>query len=212
VIAGSRIRILLVTGAVLLTVATTLDVLAGGALRQWDDRLMLGPHGLRLTEGGWFWVWRTLVWGGQFWLVGSLVGLAALWTSLRRRSPWPAVTVGVWLVVVSVVLYLLKTAFGRTAPASGVDLLYVAGKQSYPSGHAAYATSCLVVTAMLIGRTWATWAAHVLAVLVAIATVMLGYHWPTDSIAGWAFGLLCGVAGCWALSRFSERAAARPPE
>jgi membrane-associated phospholipid phosphatase len=43
---------------------------------------------------------------------------------------------------------------------------------------------------------------------VAIATVMLGYHWPTDSIAGWAFGLLCGLACCWAL----ERAAARPPE
>jgi hypothetical protein len=25
--------------------------------------------------------------------------------------------------------------------------------------------------------------------------VLLAYHWPTDSVAGWALGVLLGVAG-----------------
>jgi undecaprenyl-diphosphatase len=43
--------------------------------------------------------------------------------------------------------------------------------------------------------------AVLLAVLVATATVLLGYHWPTDAMAGWSFGLLSGVVGCEVVRR-----------
>lgn len=245
----TRRRLVVIGCLLLILIATTADVRADGLLRHWDRALMFGTeahrvphdyvaqHGLHLKSGWRFWLWRTIVWGGQYWLVASLCGAAAAVVAVRRRKPWLFVAVAAWVVGDQVAVWVFKKLMGRTFPGSGRDLLFTTS-QAYPSGHSALGASCLIVLAALVpavlqspgtapaaglgprvvawlsgpGREnrasaaaerYALTVATVLAVLVAIATVMLGYHWPTDAIAGWAYGLLIALVG-YGLVRYFE--------
>ena len=101
---------------------------------------------------------------------------------------------------------LLVTLIGRglvTAQKYGIERLrpsdqahlVVVSTPSFPSGHAAgsmivYLTMALVFT---VGTRWkwpAVTAALILTFLIGLSRLMLGVHWPTDVVGGWAFGLL----------------------
>lgn len=84
--------------------------------------------------------------------------------------------------------------------------LVIVKTQSFPSGHAAssmifYLTLALALTAHTRWLRPAAIGAVLLSLLIGTSRVMLGVHWPSDVIGGWAFGML------WVLLtlRLSER-------
>jgi undecaprenyl-diphosphatase len=89
--------------------------------------------------------------------------------------------------------------------------LVVVKTSSFPSGHATssmifYLTLALVVTRGTRWQRVAAAAAVLLSLLIGTSRVMLGVHWPSDVIGGWAFGML------WVLLtlRLAERFIADP--
>ncbi|MEU9842032.1 hypothetical protein AB0C69_22710, partial [Actinomadura sp. NPDC048032] len=137
----------------------TADVLLGGPLRHLDGRVF--ADGLPARSGAWHLGWRTVVNGGQYWLVGSFAALASLLAARRRRSKALLVKAGVWLVASELLVRGSQIALARTPPRTGHDVLFADGFLSYPSGHAANAAACLLFAAAVTGasRAW-TAAAH----------------------------------------------------
>jgi undecaprenyl-diphosphatase len=73
--------------------------------------------------------------------------------------------------------------------------LVIVKTSSFPSGHATssmifYLSLALALTAHSRRRFVAAAAAILLSLLIGTSRVMLGVHWPSDVIGGWAFGLL----------------------
>ncbi|GAA2593697.1 phosphatase PAP2 family protein [Actinomadura fulvescens] len=186
--------------AAVVAVAATVDVLAGGPLRRFDHWVF--ADGLPPRTGAWHFFWRTVVNGGQYWIVATAAALATLWVAWRHRDRGPGSVIGflaraaLWLVGAELTIRAAQVAFARTPPLAGADLLFQDGYLSYPSGHAANAAACWIFILAVLGATRRVRvAAHVLIAGVAVAVVTLGYHWPTDAIAGWALGVVLGRIG-----------------
>jgi len=132
--------------------------------------------------------------GFGFLLPATAFGLAFL---LVRRD-WRAALLLPAITLSGRILVLLQKDWaGRLRPE---DQQHLVAAQSYafPSGHAANATLVWLCLALLLARgprarPLAIWAAVWLALAVGLSRIMLGVHWPSDVIAGWAFGLF------WAL-------------
>ena len=106
----------------------------------------------------------------------------------------------------TVAVNLLKTAFGRMRPDAAYAEMLVPGL-SFPSGHAGNAAIVFLTLGALLAstrvrpaeRAYILAMASLLALLVGISRVMLGVHWATDVLAGWAFG--AAWAMLWLLLR-----------
>jgi len=82
---------------------------------------------------------------------------------------------------------------GRLRP-EDQDHLVATQSYAFPSAHAANATMVFLCLALLVpqtprGRRLGLWTAAAIALAVGISRPMLGVHWPSDVVAGWAFGL-----------------------
>jgi undecaprenyl-diphosphatase len=129
--------------------------------------------------------------GGHLVLVPITIA-AALWLLFRRRFRAAAILVGITLVGRFLVEFQ-KSYTARIRPGEYEHLVPVESL-SFPSGHAANSAIVYVALAVLLssGRPWrplALWGAVWLSLAIGISRVMLGVHWPSDVIAGWAFGL-----------------------
>ena len=125
-------------------------------------------------------------------LLLPVTALAALLLIVRRERH-AAVVLLAFTLSGRLLVELQKAWVARPRPEAQLHLV---GTQtwSFPSGHAANSTIVALALALLLvrdprHRLAALAAAALLAVLVGLSRVMLGVHWPSDVLAGWAFGL-----------------------
>ena len=192
---GRLLPVLLVTAAaVVFTVLLVLVRLRWPPLEHVDhgaaDQLnnVVAGHPAALT------VISDVTMAGSTLVVSVVVTAAALLLALRRRWRLAAylVVTGAGALVLDPVL---KVLVGRLRPVVAHPVAHAPGN-SFPSGHSLGSIVCygalfLVFLPVARGR-WRTWFAIVTAALVAvigISRILLGVHYVSDVIGGWAIGI-----------------------
>lgn len=138
------------------------------------------------------------------WLPLLIATLAAMiWLLIRGRRR-DAMILFIAIEAGRAAVELQKLLIARPRPTE-VHLVAVQSA-SFPSGHAANTLiTCLTIALMLGGsRTRAAVAiALALSLVIGLSRPMLGVHWPSDVIGGWAFGLFWTIAimQCWKSGR-----------
>ncbi len=128
----------------------------------------------------------------------------------------PVVALGLSGAIAGVV----KVAVGRARPPTSLHLVNESGF-SFPSGHstdsaALYLTIGLVVAVVFLRRPLArvvvVGAAGVLVFAIGLSRMILGVHYPTDVLAGWALGLVVAMSVSTVALMAHHLAATGPPE
>lgn len=141
------------------------------------------------------WVARPLTWiGGPLGVVPLTTAAAVLLARARRRLD--ALFVAVSVAGITVIVALLKSAFGRPRPDVG-SAVALPESSSFPSGHAATAAVLFGALALLACERAPTPGAArrriaaglLLALAVAASRVVLDVHYVSDVVAGLAVGV-----------------------
>ena len=124
-------------------------------------------------------------------IAAGLITAVLLWRAGHRHLPWVLIAI---TLIGRGVTEIQKYSVARARPELEPHLVIVK-TSSFPSGHAAssmifYLTMALALTAGSRLHRPAAAAAILLSLLIGISRVMLGVHWPSDVIGGWAFGML----------------------
>jgi len=127
--------------------------------------------------------------------LGSVYFWAAIAGYLLIRKKVAGITLGLGLLINSIIVSLVKNLVERGRPETmleGINTLLWEGDFSFPSGH----TSTAFVGAVIMGHYFPKYKPlfYVLAGLVALSRVYVGVHYPLDVIVGGAIGALVGKA------------------
>lgn len=116
--------------------------------------------------------------------------------------PARAAAVSVAMVSGALVVTVVKTLLGRARPDPAFAAMVQEGL-SFPSGHASMSALFYLTVGVLVAqrherlrvRAFLMGVAAVMAGMIGVTRIMLGVHWASDVIAGWAFG--AGWAALW---------------
>ncbi len=138
----------------------------------------------------------------------TAIGVGYLWLRGLRASALLCASA----VLGGVAIYsLLKLGYDRARP-SEVPALVEVATRSFPSGHSMVSALVYLSLAMVLARLQTSLLLRgyivavgvTLAFLVGASRVLLGVHYPSDVLAGWAVGL-AWAAACWLLVVWLER-------
>lgn len=121
----------------------------------------------------------------------AAVAITALWVQTRRL--WASAILASSVTATASLVTLLKIVVGRPRPTVTTLIGGPARDFSFPSGHTTngtlvYVLAALLLTARVRRALWrgiATGSAVVVALLIGLSRIYLGYHWATDVLAGW---------------------------
>jgi undecaprenyl-diphosphatase len=127
------------------------------------------------------------------WLPLLIATLAAMiWLLIRGRRR-DAMVLFIAIEAARATVELQKLLIARPRPTE-VHLVAVQSA-SFPSGHAANSLITFLMIALMLGGARASVAiALALSLAIGLSRPMLGVHWPSDVIGGWAFGLFWTIA------------------
>src|ERR1017187_9930312 len=100
-------------------------------------------------------------------------------------------------VLSAILIRILKLTFTRLRPPTSP----IYDSYSFPSGHALSSMVFMGLVAWLLSRDYPSrrisihTAAAVLTVWIGLSRIILGFHWPSDVLGGYAFGFL--FLRCW---------------
>jgi len=173
-----------------------LVVLAGRTQAPLDLAVQAGVEDLRAPA--WVTMARVATQIGASWVTGP-AALVAVVVLMRRGRARTAGVLAVGWILTLVAVQLFKLAVGRARPPLA-EVMALVDFGSYPSGHAAYATTWVAIAvAFARGRPGVVVAGVVVAVLVGLSRAYLRVHWLSDVLGGWGLGAaifaLCALAG-----------------
>jgi undecaprenyl-diphosphatase len=169
-----------------------------------DGRIVRAAHRLTVRDPWTLTAAKAVTELGVPLIVDALAAFAALGLVLCRRFRAAGFVVAVRLAT-ALATNEAKVRLHRPRPALPHPTVHASG-YSFPSGHAAGAASLYLPLAVLLlssprlaVRRGAVVVAVAICVLVAVSRVVLGVHFPTDVIAGFAVGAAFTCAGAWLL-------------
>ena len=196
----------LIAGALVFAVMAVL--VATGASAASDTAIMVSAPSLHGGVGDALAVFVSRGLGFTGIAAASVVAFLIL---MWRGRAGDAVAFAVLMIVAALVTFAIKALAERPRPELFAWIDPARG-WSFPSGHALSNTAFWLGLATLLQRRWA-WAVAVAMVVIAGAfRVIAGVHWPSDVVAGWAFGVMLVAAMVLvmrrveSLSRFNARA------
>jgi undecaprenyl-diphosphatase len=136
---------------------------------------------------------------GSSTVLTMVVFVTACFLALLRR--WRAAILVVGATTLgALAVTLVKALIARSRP-DLVGRLMEEASHSFPSGHAANSAIVYLTLATLLFPVVRGWrmrgfvlaTAMLLVGMIGVSRIYLGVHWPSDVLAGWAFG------SCWAL-------------
>ena len=155
-------------------------------------------------------VWLTRLGNWPTLVAAALAGAA--WLAWRRRFGDALLLLAVALSG-RLLIILQKEWFARLRPEETLQLVE-AHYKSFPSGHAGNSMiTCMMLAVSLTPpgyRRRAIAAALLLSLAIGLSRPILGVHWPSDILGGWAFGLFW-VLACLRLAQTLKRNSSTSP-